>query len=58
MNHQNFNPLVADSQSDFDIDGYTNYQEFLAKTNPNNMGDTPASPLIGWLIPVLAIISN
>lgn len=58
VNHQNFNPLVADSQSDFDADGYTNYQEFLAVTNPNNIGDTPASPMISWLIPVLAIILN
>ncbi len=58
VSHQNFNPLIADSQSDFDTDGYTNYQEFLAKTNPNNVGDTPASPMMSWLIPVLAIIFN
>lgn len=58
VNHQNFNPLIADSQSDFDTDGYTNYQEFLASTNPNNAGDTPALPMISWLIPILTNIFN
>lgn len=56
--HQNFNPLIVDSQTDFDVDGFTNYQEFLANTNPNNAGDTPLTPMVAWLVPVLSIMLN
>jgi subtilisin family serine protease len=35
------NPLVDDSAADTDGDGYSNLQEYLARTDPRNSADTP-----------------
>ncbi|MFN0244050.1 MAG: hypothetical protein ACKVWV_14260 [Planctomycetota bacterium] len=39
-----FDPLVADSALDADGDGFTNYQEFLAGSDPHATDDYPGEP--------------
>ena len=42
-----FNPLAADSDLDFDGDGFTNLEEFLAGTDPRDKGSHP--DLMGFI---------
>jgi len=49
---EGFDPLVHDSRVDADGDGYNNYQEYIAGTDPNAAGSYPVNAVIwvwsGW----------
>jgi thrombospondin type 3 repeat protein len=38
-------PLVVDANDDLDGDGFTNHEEFLAGTDPNDVNNAPSAPV-------------
>lgn len=46
---------LSDANGDFDLDGFSNIDEYRANTNPKNMNDNPDNPFYRWLVPLITL---